>query len=112
MRDFLGVRDIFWLARGTEGDDTDGHIDNLARFVDERTVLTVVDPDPQSVNYEALQENLARLREIKINGAPLEIIELPVPPYMEREDLVLPGELRKFLHRKRSRARSNLRRRE
>ncbi len=96
LRDFLGVRDIFWLSRGTEGDDTDGHIDNLARFVDERTVLTVVDPDPKSVNYEALQENLARLREIKIDGAPLEIIELPVPPYMEREDLVLPASYANF----------------
>jgi agmatine deiminase len=90
MRDFLGVRDIFWLARGTEGDDTDGHIDNLARFVSERTVLAVVDEDKRSVNYEALQENLARLTETRIEGAPLEIIHLPVPPRMEREDLTLP----------------------
>ena len=45
MRDFLGVRDIFWLGDGTEGDDTDGHIDNLARFVSERTVLAVVEDD-------------------------------------------------------------------
>ncbi|MDQ6623911.1 MAG: agmatine deiminase family protein [Verrucomicrobiota bacterium] len=96
LRDFMGVREIFWLARGTAGDDTDGHIDNLARFVGERTVLAIVDPDPQSVNYEALQENLARLREIKISGAPLEIIELPVPAPMEREDLVLPASYANF----------------
>jgi agmatine deiminase len=96
MRDFLGVREIFWLARGTEGDDTDGHIDNLARFVDERTVLAIVDKDPQSTNYEALQENLARLRAIKIGGAPLKIIELPVPARMEREDLVLPASYANF----------------
>ena len=91
LRDVLGVRDIFWLARGTEGDDTDGHIDNLARFVDERTVLAVVDNDPKSENYEALQENLARLREM-----PFEIIELPVPAKMERENLVLPASYANF----------------
>jgi agmatine deiminase len=96
LRDFLGVRDIFWLARGTEGDDTDGHIDNLARFVDERTVLAIVDPDPQSANYEALQENLARLREIKINGNALRIVELPVSARMEREDLILPASYANF----------------
>ncbi|MDQ6939199.1 MAG: agmatine deiminase family protein [Verrucomicrobiota bacterium] len=91
LRDFLGVREIFWLARGTEGDDTDGHIDNLARFVDERTVLAMVDSDPQSANYEALQENLARLRETKFK-----VIELPVPPRMEREDLILPASYANF----------------
>ncbi len=91
LRDFLGVREIFWLSRGTEGDDTDGHIDNLARFVEERTVLAIVDPDPRSANYEALQENLARLREMKFK-----IIELPVPPRMEREDLILPASYANF----------------
>ncbi|MGZ5021669.1 MAG: agmatine deiminase family protein [Chthoniobacterales bacterium] len=96
MRDFLGVREILWLSRGTEGDDTDGHIDNLARFVDEQTVLAIVDKDPKSANYEALQENLARLREIRINGVPLRIIELPVPARMEREDLVLPASYANF----------------
>ncbi|MEP6809446.1 MAG: agmatine deiminase family protein [Chthoniobacterales bacterium] len=96
MRDFLGVRDILWLARGTEGDDTDGHIDNLARFVSERTVLAIVDPDPDSANYDALQENLARLREFKIGGEPLEILTLPVVSKMERGDLVLPASYANF----------------
>jgi agmatine deiminase len=96
MRDYLGVRDIFWLARGTEGDDTDGHIDNLARFVSERTVLAVVEEDPADSNYEPLQENLARLREIRLGGKALEIVTLPMPPRMEREDLVLPGSYANF----------------
>ena len=91
LRDFLGVREIFWLSRGTEGDDTDGHIDNLARFVDERTVFAMVDPDRQSPNYDALQENLAGLRETKFK-----IVELPVPPRMERDDLILPGSYANF----------------
>lgn len=96
MRDFLGVREIFWLSRGTEGDDTDGHIDNLARFVSERTVLAVVEQDRDDANYEPLQENLARLREIRIGREPLEIIELPMPAKMEREDLRLPASYANF----------------
>lgn len=96
MRDFLGVGKILWLSRGTEGDDTDGHIDNLARFVSERTVLAVVEPDPNSVNYEPLQENLARLREIRIDGDELEIGLLPTPAKMEREDLTLPASYANF----------------
>jgi agmatine deiminase len=96
MRDFLGVREIFWLSRGTEGDDTDGHIDNLARFVRERTVLAIVEQDPSDPNYEPLQENLARLREIRIGGEPLEIVQLPMPARMIREELRLPASYANF----------------
>jgi len=96
MRDFLGVGDIFWLSRGTEGDDTDGHIDNLARFVRERTVLAVIEEDRNDRNYEPLQENLARLREIRIGGEPLEIVSLPTPRKMVREDLRLPASYANF----------------
>ncbi|MDQ6626781.1 MAG: agmatine deiminase family protein [Verrucomicrobiota bacterium] len=96
MRDYLGVREIFWLSRGTEGDDTDGHIDNLARFVSERTVLAVVEQERTDANYEPLQENLARLREIRIGGEPLEIVELPMPQKMEREELRLPASYANF----------------
>ncbi|MDQ6861463.1 MAG: agmatine deiminase family protein [Verrucomicrobiota bacterium] len=90
MRDFMGVREIFWLSRGTEGDDTDGHIDNLARFVRERTVLAIVEQDRSSANYEPLQENFARLKEIRIGGEPLEIVKLPTAAKVEREGLTLP----------------------
>ena len=85
LRDFLGVREILWLGQGTEGDDTDGHIDNLARFVSERTVVAIVEKDRSSPNYEPLQENLRRLHEMK-----LDIIELPTAKRVVREDLVLP----------------------
>ena len=90
------MRDIFWLARGTEGDDTDGHIDNLARFVSERTVLAIVEDDKSSANYEPLQENLARLREINIGGESLDIVLLPTAAKIEREDLVLPASYANF----------------
>src|SRR5437764_9509059 len=96
LRDFLGVRDILWLGDGIEGDDTDGHIDDLARFVSERTVVTVVEEKRDSPNYEALQENLERLRNMKIDGAPLEVFELPMPRRIVREDLVLPASYANF----------------
>lgn len=96
LRDYLGVREILWLARGTEGDDTDGHIDNLARFVDERTVLAAIEEEKTSANHEPLQENLARLRAMKFAGRPLEIVTLPMPARMEREDLVLPASYANF----------------
>ncbi len=79
-----------------KGDDTDGHIDNLARFVCERTVLAVVEEDASSANYDPLQENLARLHAIRIDGQPLEIVHLPTPPRMEREDLTLPASYANF----------------
>ena len=75
LRDFLGVREILWLGQGTEGDDTDGHIDNLARFVSDRTVLAIVEQDRSSPNYKPLQENLRRLREM--SRPKIDIIELP-----------------------------------
>jgi agmatine deiminase len=96
MRDFLGVREIFWLSRGTEGDDTDGHIDNLARFVAERRVLAVVEQDKTNANYDALQENLLRLREIRIGGEPLDIVRLPTPAKIERGELTLPASYANF----------------
>src|SRR4030095_8946137 len=71
LRDYLGVRDILWLGLGTEGDDTDGHIDNLARFVNLDTVLAIVEKDQSNPNYEPLQENLRRLNEMKIGGRKL-----------------------------------------
>jgi agmatine deiminase len=91
LRDFLGVREILWLGQGTEGDDTDGHIDNLARFVSESKVLAVVEKDRSSANYEPLQENLKRL-----SGFGLDIVELPTPRRMVREDLVLPASYANF----------------
>jgi agmatine deiminase len=63
LRDMLGVERILWLAGELAGDDTDGHIDNLARFVREDEVVTVVEKDPLEENYAALQDNVAHLRK-------------------------------------------------
>src|SRR3954468_15823645 len=96
LRDFIGVRDILWLGLGTEGDDTDGHIDNLARFVAEHTVLAMVEHDRSSSNYAPLQDNLRRLREMKLNGRGLDVVELPTVRRLVREDLVLPASYANF----------------
>jgi agmatine deiminase len=96
LRDYLGVREILWLGQGTEGDDTDGHIDNLARFVSDRTVTAVIEGDREDANYEPLQENLARLREMKIDNRAIDIVTLPMPRKMAREDLRLPASYANF----------------
>ena len=96
LRDYLGIQDVLWLGQGTEGDDTDGHIDNLARFVSKKKVLAVVEQDRGSVNYEPLQDNLERLRQMKVDNEPINIVELPTPRRMVREDLVLPASYANF----------------
>lgn len=96
MRDYVGVSDILWLGDGIDGDDTDGHIDDLTRFVSERTVVTVVEENRSDENYEPLQENLGRLREIKIGGSNLDILTLPMPRKMVREGLRLPASYANF----------------
>jgi agmatine deiminase len=90
LRDYLGVHEILWLGQGTEGDDTDGHIDNLARFVNEKAVLAIVEKDRTSPNYQALQENLRRLRGASRTGTNFDIIEFPTTRRVVRENLVLP----------------------
>jgi agmatine deiminase len=63
--EYLGVSHILWLGDGIAGDDTDGHVDDLSRFVDPTTVVTVVEDDPADENYEPLQANLERLQRMK-----------------------------------------------
>ncbi len=96
LRDFLGVREILWLGEGIAGDDTDGHIDDLARFVSERTVVAVVEDDAHDENYVPLADNLARLREMKITGRKIEVVTLPMPKKIVREGLRLPASYANF----------------
>lgn len=97
LKDYLGVQKILWLGDGIEGDDTDGHVDDLTRFVNPTTVVTVVEDDPQDVNYEPLQENLRRLETMKLaDGRPLQVRKLPMPAAIEREGLRLPASYANF----------------
>lgn len=77
---WLGARRIVWLGEGILGDDTDGHVDDLSRFVDARTVVTAVEPDPADPNHAPLAENLARLQAARDpEGRPFRIVPLPMP---------------------------------
>ena len=96
LREYLGVREILWLGEGIEGDDTDGHIDDLARFVSENTVVTAVEENREDKNYEPLQENLARLRQMKVEQGEIEIVTLPMPKKIVRENLRLPASYANF----------------
>jgi len=80
FRSYLGVRHVLWLGKGIAGDDTHGHVDDLTRFVNPTTVVTVVEEDRTDVNYAPLQDNLARLRAMKAeSGRALRVEELPMP---------------------------------
>jgi agmatine deiminase len=97
LRDFLGVTKILWLGDGIAGDDTDGHVDDLSRFVDERTVVTVVERDPGDENYEPLQENLERLRGMTDqDGRPLRVVTLPMPRPLAHDGQRLPASYANF----------------
>ncbi len=76
----LGVTNVLWLGNGIAGDDTHGHVDDLTRFVNATTVVTIVEEDPKDANYAALQENLGRLKEMKDqDGKALRVEALPMP---------------------------------
>jgi agmatine deiminase len=80
LKDYLGVSHILWLGEGIAGDDTDGHIDDLARFVNPTTVVTVVEDDSSDPNYWPLRDNLKRLQSMNDqNGNPLQVVTLPMP---------------------------------
>ncbi len=92
LRQHLGVHHFLWLGDGIEGDDTDGHIDDITRFVARDTVVTVVEEDERDSNYEPLQENLSRLREMAIeDGSPLRVLPLPMPAQIVRQGQRLPA---------------------
>ncbi len=97
LKDYLGVTHVLWLGDGIVGDDTDGHVDDLTRFVNPTTVVTAVEADPADENHEPLRENLARLRTMKDErGRPLRVVELPMPGRMEHEGQRLPASYANF----------------
>lgn len=97
LKEFYGAEQVLWLGDGIVGDDTDGHIDDITRFVNEDTVLTVIEENPQDENYIILQENLALLKEMRLrDGRPLNIIELPMPSPVIYEDTRLPASYANF----------------
>lgn len=97
LRTYLGVERILWLGEGIAGDDTDGHVDDLARFTAANTIVTVVEQDPADVNYAPLQDNLQRLRAMRNRrGEPFTIATLTMPPPLYCEGFRLPASYANF----------------
>lgn len=98
FKEFLGIKNVIWLGDGITGDDTHGHIDDLCRFVNADTILTVVESNPEDSNYEALQDNLKRLQNAKLeSGKPPKVITLPMPERLDFDGLRLPASYVNFL---------------
>lgn len=94
---FYGVDNIIWLGEGVDGDDTDGHIDDITRFVNQDTVVTVVEQDRNDVNYNVLQDNLKILSSSRLeNGKQMNVVELPMPEPFYFEDERLPASYANF----------------
>ena len=97
LGDFLGIRKVLWLGDGIAGDDTHGHVDDLARFVDPRTVVVVNEDDPHDVNYAPLRDNHARLATMTDqDGAPLRVVALPMPAPLTFSGQRLPASYANF----------------
>jgi agmatine deiminase len=96
LRDSFGVREILWLGEGIEGDDTDGHIDDLTRFVAPNTVVTVVEPNLADPNHAPLAANRRLLDTLSVGGRPLEVLELPMPAPQYLDDQRLPASYANF----------------
>jgi len=80
FHDYLGIDQVLWLNRGIVGDDTHGHVDDIARFVSPTTIVAAVEPDKSDPNHEPLAENLERLKAARtLDGKQFDIVELPLP---------------------------------
>ncbi|WP_396185626.1 agmatine/peptidylarginine deiminase [Flavobacterium sp.] len=98
FKEYLGITNVIWLGDGIEGDDTHGHIDDLCRFVNEDTIITIVEKDPKDNNYKRLQDNLKRLQNAKLEtGKFPKIVELPMPKRIDFDGLRLPASYANFL---------------
>jgi agmatine deiminase len=97
LRDWLGVSKILWLGRGIAGDDTHGHVDDLARFVNERTIVSVEERNPHDINHAALKENRERLEGMRLeDGSKPEVVLLPMPEPLFYDGLRLPASYANF----------------
>jgi agmatine deiminase len=97
LSDHLGASNFIWLKEGIEGDDTDGHIDDIVRFVDERTVVCAVEDDKRDPNHLILKKNFDDLKKAKDqDGEPLEVVQLPMPGPVHSPERRLPASYANF----------------
>jgi agmatine deiminase len=98
LADYYNVVKILWLDEGIVGDDTDGHIDDAARFVNPGTIVAAVESDPSDENYAILQKNLSVLKQMTdVKGNHFQIVELPMPKPVVYENQRLPASYANFL---------------
>ena len=92
LRDYYGQRHVCWLTGGIKGDDTDGHIDDLARFISPTKIVVGVEPDPKDGNYRVLRSVRRQLDALRDqDGRPFEIVEIPMPARVEHDGERLPA---------------------
>ncbi len=95
--EYYGVEQILWLDEGIIGDDTDGHIDDITRFVNEDTVITVIEKNKSDENYDILMDNLKLLKKMRLSDdRTLNIVELPMPNSVIYDDQILPASYANF----------------
>ena len=98
LKDFYGQAHVVWLGEGIEGDDTDGHVDDLARFIDPRTVVVGVEEDTKDKNFKPLRECVRRLQLARDqDGKPFRVVEVPMPGRIEHDGQRLPATYMNFL---------------
>jgi agmatine deiminase len=97
LKNYLGVKNIFWLAKGPKGDDTHGHIDDICRFVNAKTLVLVREKNPRDENYKPLAENWERIQDLRLeDGGKPEVVELPMPSPLYFDGVRLPASYANF----------------
>ena len=97
LKEYLGVKNIFWLAKGPIGDDTHGHVDDICRFVNANTVVLVREKNQRDINYRPLEENWERIGDLRLeDGSKPEVVELPMPSPLYFDGARLPASYANF----------------
>jgi len=97
LKNYLGVRNVFWLAKGLAGDDTHGHIDDICRFVNPKTLVLVREKNSKDANHRPLAENWERIRDLRMEGgARPEVVPLPMPAPLYFDGRRLPASYANF----------------
>ena len=97
LQNYLGVKNIFWLREGPVGDDTHGHIDDICRFVNRKTLVLVRERNGKDINHRPLEKNWERIKDLRLeDGSKPEVVELPMPSPLYFDGVRLPASYANF----------------